>query len=102
MSDGRGGETLSGTLAFRVFHCADDDVIDVDINGAAVSPDKIKRTMDRTEADLPWTWFEIALADCPPFCGDNELGLTWQSAAEKGLNVPYVEELDLVAEGEPH
>jgi len=70
----------------------------LDINGVAVDLECINRTIDTTDTELPWTWAEIDLADCPPFRGDNELGVTWRSQVDHGLDVPYLEELDVVAD----
>ena len=95
MADGRNGEKLRGNLRFRIFHCGDDDAFDVDINGVAVGPDCVKRAVDTTDAELPWTWAGIDLADCPPFRGDNEMGIIWRSQVDHGLDVPYMEELDV-------
>ena len=99
MADGRGGQKLTGTLKFRVFHCGDNDAIDVDVNGAAVATDNVRRTPDNGQGSLSWSWFELDLAGCPPFRGDNELGLTWRGAINRGLIVPYMEELDIIVTG---
>jgi len=93
MADGRNGGALRGTFRFRMIHCIGDDKFDIDINGTAVGQDKVKRAVDATDPDMNWTWVEIDLADCPAFRGDNELGITWRSSVDHGLNVPYMEEL---------
>ncbi len=41
--------------------------------------------------------FEIALEDCVPLRGDNELGIVLQTKAKRP-EVPYMEELDIVVE----
>ena len=98
MADGRRGEKLNGSFRFRVFHCRDEDALDIDINGVPVAPENVSRVADAHDPDLPWTWFSIALTDCPPFRGDNDLGLTWQSRVDHGLQVPYMEELAILVE----
>lgn len=98
MADGRNGSALRGTLRFRMIHCVGDDRFDTDINGTAVAPDKIRRSVNTSDPDMNWTWLEINLGDCPQFRFDNELGITWQSEADHGLKVPYMEELDIFVE----
>ncbi|MEA3399843.1 MAG: hypothetical protein U9R79_01225 [Armatimonadota bacterium] len=98
MADGRDGGRLAGRLRFRIFHCDETDAVALDINGAAVPEEAVTRTIDRSDPQLNWTWFEMSLADCPPLRGDNELGLTWHGGAEHGLDVPYLEELDIRVE----
>ena len=39
--------------------------------------------------------FEVALSNCPPLRGDNELGLTLNTA-NKSDTIPYMEELEIV------
>ncbi|MAE64399.1 MAG: hypothetical protein CMJ18_09015 [Phycisphaeraceae bacterium] len=95
-ADGREGETLEGTLRFRMLHCLDEDAFGVDINGTTVPAHDLERTEDRTDPEIPWTWVKLELANCPPLRGDNELGLTWRSTRDTGMNVPYMEELDMI------
>jgi len=98
MADGRDGEKLRGTFRFRMIHCTDEDAFGLDINGAPVPADKIRRTVDTTDPEMCWTWVEMDLAECPAFRGDNELGITWRSEADHALTVPYMEELDVTVE----
>ena len=98
MADGRNGERLHGKLRFRIVHCPDDDVLDADINGTLISANKLKRTASARTPEMPWSWFECNLADCPPFRGDNELGLTWRGSTGHGFKVPYMEELEVIVE----
>lgn len=98
MADGRSGEKLQGLLRFVVFHIGADDRVAVDVNGQAVEPTKIRpAALDVKKTGLPGMRFEIALADCPPFRGDNELGITLQTKAKRKAE-PTMEELDIVAE----
>ena len=92
MADGRHGETLSGQLRFRFFHIGPGDEVDVDINGETVSARAITRD-HQPQADPPVTWFEMPLAQCPPFRGDNELGLTIKTRDASSTGTPYMEEL---------
>ena len=98
IADGRNGEPLRGTLRFRILHCLDQDRFDVDINGTSIAPNHLSRKADANDPELPWTWVEMDLANCPQLQGDNKLGLTWQSRVDHGLNVPYMEELDITVE----
>jgi len=100
MADGRGGERLNGTLRFWWYHIGADDEVTVDVNGRKVDPGKIRRVpVGEMRKGLPGQRFEIALADCPPFKGNNELGLTLQTKSKR-KKVPYVEELDVYVEGQ--
>ncbi len=95
MADGRKGEKLSGTLCFWIYHATKTDRVEVDINGKAIDAIKIKQTeAGERRGNLPGMRYEIALSDCPPFAGDNELGLTLRTPTA-GKNVPYVEELEV-------
>ena len=70
----------------------------VDINGEEVEPNKVRCEYDDSDPKLPWAWFTIHLTDCPPFKGDNELGLTWVEQTRKGDVLPYMEELDITVQ----
>lgn len=98
MADGRNGEKLKGRLTFWVYHLGDTEVMEIDINGTVVDPSKINRfpTGER-RGGLPGQRFEISLADCPAFRGDNELGLTLQSPDDH-KQPPYMEELEIVVD----
>ena len=96
MADGRDGEKLSGRFAFWVYHLAETDEMAVDINGQLVDRAEINRfPTGKRRGGLPGQRFEISLADCPPFRGDNELGLTLKSATHR-KPPPYMEELEIV------
>jgi len=98
MADGRNGETLSGTLRFRIFHLRPEDRLAIDVNGAIVDRAKTQRSdLDPNTIGLPGAAFEVAFEDCPPLRGRNELGLTLESTA-RGGEVPYMEELDILVE----
>ena len=96
MADGQDGERLRGTLRFQIFHVDADDEFAIDINGEPVAPQVVRRE-HRPDADPPTTWFEISLADCPPFRFTNELGLTPQRLGDKP-EPPYMEELEVFVE----
>ena len=95
MADGRDGESLQGILRFPIHHTSNEDLFDVDINGAPVDASTIRRTVD-SESDPPRTRYEIALNDCPPFRGDNELGLIWRGRGTAIQDTPYMEELEII------
>ena len=77
----------------------------VDINGRKVVAAKITRSpTGKRRGRLPGQRFEINLADCPAFCGDNELGLTLEKATTTESptdrkRIPYMEELEIVVDG---
>ena len=96
MADGRHGERLQGTMTFWVYHLEENDPMTVDINGKTVDPTKVRRfPAGKRRGGLPGTRFEIDLTDCPPFSGENSLGITLQTKAERE-NAPYMEELEIV------
>lgn len=96
MADGRDGEKLSGRLTFWVYYLTEADELAVDINGRPVAQANIKRfPTGKRRGKLPGQRIEIDLADCPPFRGDNELGLTLKPAADHE-RAPYMEELEIV------
>jgi len=97
MADGRDGRRLTGRLAFRVYHLPADVSLDIDINGHAIAADKVRRGAVDPRTQLVGVRFEIDLADCPPFRGDNELGLTLHTTVESD-RVPYMEELEVFVE----
>lgn len=94
MADGKDGEKLQGWLRLRVFDAIPDDEFSIDLNGRPIPLDKFSiihlpegESSGRTTRpfgvpeDGTFDWppnlrFEISLEDCPPFRGDNELGLT--------------------------
>ncbi len=96
MADGRNGEALSGRLTAWVYHLAEADEMALDINGQRIDRAKItRRPVGERRGGLPGQRLEISLTDCPPFRGDNELGLTLTSAADH-KQAPYMEELEIV------
>jgi len=97
MADGRNGEPLAGWLAFRVYHMTPEAHIEVDVNGRPVGSPQLERRDVDPRTQLTGVRFEIDLADCPAFRGENQLGLTLRRASE-GDHVPYMEELEVFVE----
>ena len=96
MADGRDGERLNGTLTFWVYHLRGDDALSVDVNGKPIDAAKIRRSpVGKRRGGLAGTRFEIDLSCCPAFRGENELGLTLETAGERDA-APYMEELEIV------
>jgi len=96
MADGRRGERLRGLLRFRIFHIDPGEIVTVDINGEVIRRDDLRRTrLNVEEVGLPGESFQVELERCPPFRGDNELGLAFQTgyAATKKA---YMEELEVL------
>ena len=75
MADGRSGEQLTGTLRLRMLQSTLEDRFALDINGAPVDEAHVRREAVPDD-ELPAVWYEVALEDCPPFAGENELGMT--------------------------
>ena len=110
MADGKEGEKLKGKLRFRILNSTLDDEFLVDINGTKIESQKVNREFV-PDAELPAVWYEVALEDCPPFAGKNELGMTMtRMAANRGKDsnvsgepleedLPYMEELDITVSG---
>jgi len=95
VADGRQGEALEGRLRFWVYHLSDADKLAVDINGSRISEKQIRRTAaGEFRGGLPGTRFDIDLADCPRFRGDNRLGLVLETR-RKRAHVPLMEELEV-------
>jgi hypothetical protein len=98
MADGRNGEKLKGLLRFPIYFAESNDRIEVDLNARPIPSGKVRRVpCNRDEIGLPGTWFEVALEDCPPFRGDNELGLILHNEAKREA-VPYMEELEVIVQ----
>lgn len=97
-ADGQKGEKLKGVLKFRMVHCNSTDTFKVDINGVAVPAEKLDRRVSNQDTEFLWTWVILNLAEAPPLRGDNNLGLIWTSQSNHGLEVPFMEELDLVVD----
>ncbi len=96
MADGRDGEKLDGRLTFWVYRLLADDELVIDINGKTVAPKHIQRAAaGKRRGEVPGQRIEIALSHCPPFRGDNELGLTLKTRTE-GRESPWMEELEIV------
>ena len=96
MADGRDGGKLKGKLTFWVYHLKKNDKLTVDINGKSVAPSKIHRfKAGLRRGGLPGERVEIALADCPPFRGKNQLGLKIKTPTSKEF-IPYMEELKVL------
>ncbi len=95
VADGRRGERLSGRFRFWFYHVTGNDRVDGDINGVAGDKKHIRRIpAGKLRGGLKGTRFEIDLAHCPPFRGDNVLGLVL-GTREKRPHVPMMEELEV-------
>ena len=96
MADGQNGEALSGKLTFWVYRLDADANLVVDINGQRLDSSQIHRVLSgERRGGVPGQRFEISLTDCPPFRGDNELGLTLLRPTKEG-EAPWMEELEVV------
>ena len=88
MADGRDGRPLEGRLRFRVYNLHDSEQLTVDVNGSPIPTEAIierRKTNIHVAAERrypgmhipPHIAYEIDLAKCPPFRGDNELGFVF-------------------------
>jgi len=98
MADGRDGERLTGHLRFWVYRLSPDDELHIDINGKPIDPATLKKSpAGEFRGGLPGMRLEVDLAHCPPFAGDNQLGLTLKTTTDR-KQIPYMEELEIVVE----
>ena len=95
MADGRDGKPLTGKLTLWVYHLNRQDQLTIDINGKVVAAEDIRRQqVGKRRGGLPGERLEISLADCPPFRGQNQLGLTLKKLVGQHQAPPYTEELE--------
>ena len=97
MADGKEGEDLQGKLRVRFLNATLEEEFALDINGTFIPPEKVEREFE-ADAELPYVWHEVDLADCPPFCGENELGMTPMRLEGQRKGDVYMEELELIVE----
>jgi hypothetical protein len=112
MADGKNGSRLQGTLRFRIYGATAADEFTVDLNGTAIAREKLSITpqpqgeaFEKPEEPLrlpggSFVWpanlcFAVALADCPPFRGDNELGITLVKRDPAAGKAPAMEALEV-------
>jgi hypothetical protein len=114
MADGRRGEKLRGVLRFRIYDATPQDEFALDLNGEAIAPAKLRIT-DQPQGEgvalagpfyqpaAPHTWpaglcFEVPLEVCPPFRGDNDLGIAVTKRGSAGDKSLVMEALDVRVE----
>ena len=100
MADGRKGEELEGRLRCRILQSTLDDAFTLDLNGRPIDEARVRRDFVPDD-ELPAVWYEVDLAHCPAFVGDNELGITMihqaaGSAHLEGEKFPYMEEIEVI------
>ena len=96
MADGRNGEKLTGKMQFWIYHLSENQPVSLDLNGIRFDPAVVNRfPIGAKRSGLSGQRFEIDLSFCPPFRGNNQLGI-----AIRGLDVqrpsPYLEELEVM------
>ncbi len=102
MADGRDGKPLTGKLTLWVYHLNKQDQLTVDINGKIVAAENIRRLpVGQRRGGLPGQRLEISLANCPPFRGQNQLGLTLKKLVGQHQAPPYTEELEITVSRSP-
>ena len=97
MADGQDGEGLEGKLRVRILNSTLADEFALDINGEAISEEKVSREFV-SDDELPYVWYEADLQDCPPFAGENELGMTPTLLEGVRRGEAYMEELEMIVE----
>jgi hypothetical protein len=106
MADGRDGRPLEGRLRFRVYNLHDSEQLDIDINESLIPADAIierRKTNIHVAAERrypgmhipPHIAYEIDLAQCPPFQGDNELGFVFSKSDPSIEGVIMIEALEI-------
>lgn len=114
LADGRDGSPLSGRLRFRVYNLHDAEQLTFDVNGVPLLATAVlerRKTNIHVAADRRWPGmhvpphvaYEIDLAACPPFRGDNEFGVTFTrpDASIEGEVMLEAVEVDVGWEGHP-
>ena len=127
MADGRRGEKLRGTLQFRFYYAKHKDAFKIDLNGEPIPKGAFRveyqpegETMEEPQGEgylpfspdapeiwkngTPFMWqpnlrFEIDLAECPPFKGDNELGITLVKELPPSNQNPVMEVVEVTVTG---
>jgi hypothetical protein len=100
-------------MLIRVFNAVPDDEFVVDINGETIPSAKLLATYipngesngqvtdlayQPDDGTFDWpahTLYEISLADCPPFKGGNELGISLKERADLSVKDPVMEALEV-------
>ena len=114
MADGMDGEQLEGRLRFCVYNLHDNEWVDLDLNGVSIRPYAIlerRKTNIHVAANRrypgmhipPHIAYELDLAKCPVFRGDNEIGFTFSQAepsVESDIMIEAVE-IDVGWTGHP-
>jgi len=106
MADGRDGRPLEGRLRFRVYNLHDSEQLTVDINNSPIPDAAIierRKTNIHVAAERrypgmhipPHIAYEVDLARCPPFKGDNELGFVFSKPDTSIEGVIMVEALEI-------
>ncbi len=121
MADGRKGEKLKGTMSFRFYDGTRADEFSIDLNGKPIPASLIKtefqpngEPFDEGTGDdhlpvlktppfdhsTPFIWpanvrYHIDLSKCPPFKGDNELGITLIKKDPTSDKTPVMEALEI-------
>jgi len=124
MADGRKGEKLKGILRFRIYDANAVDAFKIDLNDKSIPVRAIKTQYQPNgevfdeelgknslpvpkgnpfDHSVPFTWpanlrFEIDLSKCPPFKGDNELGITLMNTSIPGKTL-VMEAVEIMVEG---
>jgi hypothetical protein len=95
MADGRRGEKLNGKISIYINEVSMPDIFRFDINGKTIpEKDIVLKYVNPVGDDgllSSGIRYEVSLADCPPFKGDNELGMTWIEKNWLVSNDPFME-----------
>ena len=104
MADGRGGEELKGSVNVLIEGATSLDAFELDVNGAKIPADSV-RAEDRglveahgTASYPPGVRLCVRLEDCPPFAGDNDLGIAWIKKNAEIIPAPRMWALEITVE----
>ena len=104
MADGRDGQRLKGSMNVLIEGATSRDAFELDVNGAKVPADSV-RAEDRglveahgTAPYPPGVRLCVRLEDCPPFAGDNELGVAWIKKNAEIIPAPRMWALEITVE----
>lgn len=125
MADGKNGEKLRGRMSFRFYDATMNDEFSIDLNGKPIPATVIKKEYQPSgepfdegsgegflpvpktppfDHSTPFIWpanvrYHIDLSKCPPFKGDNELGITMTRKDPSSEKTPVMEALEVRVTG---
>ena len=93
MDNGPNGAKQQGKIRFRLLDAPRDLALVVDMNGVSIPNDRISWTPTKY-VDKSGYWCEFPLAVCPPFKGENQLGVRLIRQPDSN-QTPLLDELEI-------